>query len=360
MIFPEFNKVELSFKKRRRDGQGAYWDRGHIVKMKEVKKFFGKKNVFISTARYKDLDEYTRQQKSQGNVYKWNGKGMVAGFDGEVYYDFLVIDIDYDDVKKTILFIEHLEINYEIPKEILRIYFSGKKGFHVLIPSTIFDLKPSDWLDKQVGNIVEELCANIIDFDKSLYDKLQAYRLRNTLHADSNLYKIPIDFQDLHKGLEYIKSQATHQVKDFVFPEYPKEPYLHLAQLADDVIGKKTYPIGNGDFQKPSQKRNSYPPMRKICIYDMLSGTTEHNSDGTPARMEMGIRLASHFKKEGYGKDFTTAIMHTWNQKNQPPLKDIEIENLVRTAYRSPYDYGCNDPVHKYYCDINCYLFHGS
>lgn len=348
MIYSDFNEVEISFKRNRRDDNGTWWDRAHVVSLGEVKKYYGKSDTFISSARFKDLRKHVDENNNK-----------VAGFDGELYYDFLIIDIDKINIKQVILFLEHLNINYDIPKEVLRIYFSGSKGFHILIPSVIFDLRPSYTLNNQVKQIVEELCSNVIEFDATLYDKLQAYRLRYTLHTKSKLYKTPIDISDLSKGIEYIKTLANRRALDFVYPEYPEDPIPHLVEMAENFNGGRKSKR-NGDFSEPPEFQvDSYPPFRKICIYRMLKGTTEHSEDGSPGRMEMGIRLASHFKKEKFGRQYTEAIMDTWNSQNVPPLSQSEIQNLIRTAYNSPYDYGCHDPVHKYYCNTDCYLFSG-
>ena len=146
----------------------------------------------------------------------------------------------------------------------------------------------------------------------------------------------------------------------FNYPEYPTEFMIHLAQMAVD-IEKNGGPKRNGDFLEPreNQVNTDFPPMRKRCIYEMLEGTMEHSEDGSPGRMETGIRLAVHFKKEKYGREYTRAIMDVWNSFNRPPLSEARIAELVSTAYKSNYDYGCKDPVHKYYCDTNCFLFTG-
>ena len=350
MIYNDFNEVEISFKKDRRGkDNGTWWDRAHIVSLNQVSKYYGKKDTFISSARFKDLKKYVNSNNNK-----------VAGFDGELYYDFLIIDIDKINIKQVLLFLEHLDINYDIPKDILRIYFSGSKGFHILIPSTIFDLKPSATLNLQVRKIVEELCSNVIEFDGTLYDKLQAYRLRCTLHSSSNLYKTPINYSDLSRGAEYIKTLAKRKAIDFVYPEYPVTPIPHLAEMVSN-FGEKRTPIGNGGFLEPTEfQGDDYQPFRKLCIYKMLQGTTEHEDDGSPGRSETGIRLAVHFKKEKFGREYTEAIMNTWNSLNKPPLSEANIQEMIRNAYKSSrYDYGCKDPVHKFYCDMDCFLFKG-
>jgi len=358
MIYPDFNEVEISFQKPRRDGDGTWWDRGYIIPPKKVQKCYGKTDVFISAARFKNLKKHTDENKKDGQIYPHSGLGTVAGFDGELYYDFIIIDIDKIHLKQFALFLDHLNINYDIPKDILRLYFSGSKGFHVLIPSTVFDLRPSYTLNVQVRKIVEELCSNVIEFDGSLYDKLQAYRLRYTVHSKHDLYKTPIDFSDIQKGIDYIKTLASRQAHDFVYPESPIDPLPHLAEMASSFNGKHS-PKGNDNYSKSTEFDDYNPPFRKLCIFPMLEGTTEHAEDGTPGRIEAGIRLATHFKKEKWGRQYTEAMMDTWNAQNKPPLSTKEIQGLIRVAYQSPYDYGCHDPVHKRYCNTDCYLFSG-
>jgi len=204
MIYSDFNEVEISIKRPRRDGKGTWWDRGYIIPPKRIPECYWKTDVFVSAARFKSLKKHTNENKKNGDIYSHSGLGQVAGFDGELYYDFVVIDIDKIHLKQFMLFLNHLNINYDIPIDILRLYFSGSKGFHVLIPSTVFGLKPSYSLNVQVRKIVEELCSNVIEFDGSLYDKLQAYRLRNSIHSKFSLYTTTINISDLSKVLQKI------------------------------------------------------------------------------------------------------------------------------------------------------------
>jgi len=361
MKYSDYNEVEISFRRKRRNGNPDsdlyYWDRGYIESLSDVKQYLGKTNVFISSARFKSLGMHQNKNKNAGHTYQGGKLGVMAGFDGSLYYDFVIIDLDNTTTKQVLLFLNHLDINYDIPKDILRMYFSGSKGFHILIPSTIFGLKPSLTLNVQVREIVKELCANVITFDSTLYDKLQAYRLRNTLHSSSGLYKIPIGLRDLVAGMDHIRKTAQRNVQKYDYPEYPTDANPDLEELANSFIPNDR-PTTKGKNSEPQE--NTYPPFRKLCIYKMLEGVTKSDDDGSPGRVETGIRLAVHFKKENFGRQYTEVIMDTWNSNNLPPLKEAIVRELVRSAYNAQYDYGCNDPIHKYYCKTNCFLYRGS
>lgn len=66
-----------------------------------------------------------------------------GSYDGPSYTDFLPFDFDGDDLstvlKRVQEFLKMLQITYEIEGlHGIRCYFSGKKGFHILLSSHLF------------------------------------------------------------------------------------------------------------------------------------------------------------------------------------------------------------------------------
>jgi len=68
-------------------------------------------------------------------------------------------------------------------------YFSGNKGFHVLIKQ---ELEPSIELPEIVKKYCFALGKNFSTFDRSIYDKTRILRIPNSKHRKSGLYKIPL------------------------------------------------------------------------------------------------------------------------------------------------------------------------
>lgn len=345
MLHSDYRYLEIAYIYGFKDGR-TLWSRNKIVTGKEVENYYGMTDYFVSAARY-DYGVVEYMETSE--------KNKIRGFDGNVWYDFIIIDIDETDPRKVGIFMEHLEINYGIQIDYCRIYFSGSKGYHVLIPTPIFGLEPSEILNSIIKELVKKTSDNILTYDLSLYDKLQVYRLPHTQHSSTGAYKVPLYYEELSKGRDYIRRISEKQRLEFDYPEYPTDVVPELAELVIKKVKhqkKKNFVIGDGITYDEIE---GIPPFRKLCILHMLKGVAE--SAPTGGRDETAIRLASHFKKEKYGFEVVLGLLHGWNSLNNPPMTDEEIRAKVISVFQGKSDFGCKDPIMLGKCDPNCHLF---
>ena len=63
---------------------------------------------------------------------------------------------------------------------------------------------------------------------------------------------------------------------------------------------------------------------------------TEYLTEGVPEgqRNDAGIRLAGYFRKKGIAEDMTIAIMQQFRERCSPPMKESELLNIVKSAWR--------------------------
>jgi hypothetical protein len=341
MLYKDFKYFEIAYIYGFNQDGRALFSRNKMVTGKEVKEYYGKTDYFISAARY-DHSVIEHMENSE--------KGKIRGFDGSIWYDFIIIDVDEIDPRKVGIFMEHLEINYGIQIDYCRIYFSGSKGFHILIPTPIFGLKPGDELHAIVKSLVHKISDNILIYDNSLYDKIQVYRLPHTKHSSTGAYKVPLYYGELSKGIDCIRGMSERIRLEFDYPEYPTDAVPELTELIAKNGKKKNHYL----IDKTEIKYNGIedvPPFRKLCILSMLKGVKEGSRD------ETAIRLAVHFKKERYGFEIVLGILHGWNSNNNPPMTDNEIRAKVISVFQGNFDYGCNDHVMLANCNPNCHLF---
>jgi len=348
MLYPEYDQIEICL--------GSVKARGKIISPSKVSTYYGTKETYMSAGRYKSMKDHMSKND-----------GKVRGFDGEVWYDFIIIDIDELSAKSVLLFIQHLEINYKIPINNLRIYFSGSKGFHVLIPTILFGLEPGKKLNKTIEKIVGILAKNIIKYDTSLYDKNQVYRLHHTMHQKTDLFKIPLIHTELRMGIDYIKKLAITSRQN-AFDRYPYlvdsvDVLVELSNKIQGVEGKTTpsppadIMKKHGDVNLETEHMSCIPDRSKLCIYSLLNGVSKGTADGHPGRDESAIRVANHYKRAGLPFEVVQGLMYGWNRLNNPPMLDTEISNKVLSVFRSEFEYGCNDSVLNTHCHPDCYLF---
>ena len=96
----------------------------------------------------------------------------------------------------------------------VQIYFSGSKGFHILVEPEVFGIEPRQNLNEQYKTIASELNKQTIykTIDVRIYDRRRLFRFPNSINAKTGLYKVPIRQKDL-RGITIEKIQ-----------EYASEP----------------------------------------------------------------------------------------------------------------------------------------
>jgi len=88
------------------------------------------------------------------------------------------------------------------------------------------------------------------------------------------------------------------------------------------------------------------------CIRALFNGVKE----GT--RNEAAIRLASYLLNfKGLKLENVWRILKTWNKRNTPSLPEKELRNILRSASKGGYIYGCNDELLNQYCKKQCCPF---
>ena len=327
MRYKDFNQIEISH----------IYDNGarirnKIININDVNKYIGMKEIHISVGRFKNLTEYMKIN------------GSISGIDSykiDIFYDYVIIDYDSFDVEKLKKFIISFCKYFDVDIKYIKLFFSGNKGFHVYIPSSLMIVEPSDILNLIVGKFVSLITENIIDVDMNIYRKNSMIRLPNTLNTKSNLYKIPIYFDELD-DIDNIRQMARNT--RIIKTEYPNFSNQKLMDYFNNIkISKKSVSYNNNNSSNA-----------KKCIVKMLGGGCKDERGG---RKNIAFRLAVHFANEGIPSDLTEVLMLEWNNKNIPPLSPNIIRSVIKSAYNNKYDFGCNDPIKTMNCDKSCFLY---
>jgi KaiC/GvpD/RAD55 family RecA-like ATPase len=292
--------------------------------------------------------------------------GSVSGFKGKHFAYFFPIDIDtpsgdLEDAKdKTIQFLAYLE-TLGIEGKDIYIYFSGSKGFHIMLPHALFGYFPSDKLCREFKKIATVLASRsevgLMDADKTgidlIYDQTRLFRLPNTKHGKSGLYKIQLTLDEVKlltidqikkmaeapRDLLYMPSvSASHPLLRDVY----MKAQLNNAVQSANIIPAHNLSHGNDEYEIKNGK---------VCISRLLKGV------GSGQRDEVAVRLADHFRKQGLPRELTTSMLLAWNQKNDPPMSNRDIEIKVDSAWSNEMDYGCNDHILAAQCSSTCFLY---
>ena len=91
-----------------------------------------------------------------------------------------------------------------------QLFFSGSKGFHITIDHRCFGqtLAENNHLINRIMIELMEEERGKMHYDPSLYSSRRQFRLVNTRHAKSGLFKVHLDMNNLGKGLSHILKLA--------------------------------------------------------------------------------------------------------------------------------------------------------
>jgi hypothetical protein len=99
-------------------------------------------------------------------------------------------------------------------------------------------------------------------------------------------------------------------------------------------------------FEQKAEEKEAYKGEYPPCVLGVLKGVEEG------IRNESAIRLASfllNFCK--VEPPIALTSLRNWNAKNKPPLEDRELEIVLQSTLRGGYNYGCDDPILKTFCN---------
>lgn len=316
------------------------------------------RNIFIKPSEIKSAKERFNHKDCFISVYMYNDKDIKeSDIYGPLYLDLdtdLKNEEDFKKIKTDLnIAVNTLNIIYKIDKKFIRIYFSGNKGFHIVIHPKVFGIKPCKRLNEYYKYIAEDINSYTVhkSVDLKIYDKRRLIRLADTMNSKTGLYKVPLTLEFVNKSnFEELKEYAS-EIKDLEFKEI--ETYSNTKKEYQDVIEK----VHNGnERRKPRKIRiNKSKKLPDVpCIRSIMENGV---NDG--CRNNTSVALASCLLQNGFDMNECESIMIEWDEaKNNPPMGEVEVMTTINSAYKFLLDdkiFGCGSLKSLDLCDAkNC------
>ena len=210
-----------------------------------------------------------------------------AGIKGKVWSQVLPLDLDSSDITKA-----HDQLGKFIswwtgpaegdPRD-LRYYFSGNKGFHVMIPAACFGgFHPNENLPEFMRSTVEHIIrdAGLDDavIDTKIYERNRIFRWPNSVNEKAGYKKSPIHYDKIPTWTkeDAIKS-GSQDVFTVEFRSYtdvsvcPGAEHLFQTEqrerIRPDRKGEDSFRSAGWDFSKPIQEGQRNDAMFKLsCV----------------------------------------------------------------------------------------------
>lgn len=312
---------------------GSVTNRGRIIPVEDLAKIL-KENQNIELYR----SYYTFDKEILEHFQKYKS---VRTFKGMLYLEKIIFDIDKGSNTDTFTlqrvreFYNRLKDDFEVGKDHIRIYFSGR-GYHIVIPN-IFNFKPSPVMHYHVKETLEKYFPEA----DSIYDNTRIIRVVNSKNLKSGLYKVPLTPDELFsldaEGI--MKLALKPRTINGYYKQFEATALPDLNNLVEyDKIELKT------SEGKPAQETNYV-----TCVQNMI---TEGPSEGT--RHHKLLRISDAWRKTGIPRQVAFTALKEWANNMEPH----EVQHVVENVYDSPtINYGCNDRLRIKYCDSKCIFY---
>lgn len=267
--------------------------------------------------------------------------------EGTRYYSPLYFDIDgdistdkgFEELRMAVLSLASaLNMELRVKQNEMKFYFSGSKGFHILIPPTVLGIKPHTKLNMLYKVFVLHMQQRVLNgklIDTRIYDNKRLIRMPNTINAKTGKYKIPVSYNDIQTLTreELLAKASTPQPEVPTSGELNQEAAARLQESLRKLVERSRH---------KSAKQYSLPTeMQKlpICMKEILN--TPVSKGGRNNTLAM---IASVLVQNGYVGDTALSILHAWNSNNDEPLPGREVDITYASAEKGAREgkrYGC-------------------
>jgi hypothetical protein len=207
--------------------------------------------------------------------------GSTKEFAGECWAPFIWWDVDRADVAVALTDTRRLAVTiderYRLNDGDLLAFYSGSKGFHIGLPTSLWQPEPSISFHKIARRFAERLAELArVAIDTGVYDKVRLFRAPNSRHPKSGLHKRQLPFDVLLQlSLDGIQSLAAEPAA-FDLPEPPATN----DQAAADWLDAEGHIAAQGEANAARRvERNGSPKLNRLTLDVIRDGSTLATGD---------------------------------------------------------------------------------
>jgi hypothetical protein len=305
------------------------------------------------------------QSSTQGlfsSIYMYSTDDpYIGGVISDFYMDFDCQENPDKARKEAVAVVKKLIRDYDISEDNIRIAFSGMKGASVTVDYQVFGAESSANLPLIWKSIVTELIkkSKLKTADTHVYERRRLWRLLNSRHQKSGLYKIPLTLAELEtRSIDKIKQMA----------DKPRELF----------IKGEARPVPKAEklFEKHRNKVEKWLEERKKSFEKTELRTFTDDPPCVKHRLEIGAKagsrnfflfqLAVYYAHKGLSEPEILKIGYEFanhcEQEPEPFPRSGEVESIVSSAIKGVqdgrYSVGCSSEALVDLCDReNCPFF---
>ena len=277
-------------------------------------------------------------------IYSYESENINScNFIAPLYLDFDIDDLErnYDKLIRDLrIIVYRLKSELHLDNNDIQIFFSGAKGFHILVDHRIFGFQPSRTLNKDLKTIALYYKASTFTkcIDTAIYDYRRLFRVPNTVNSKTGLYKVPISFSKLvnmkyTELLEYASKPRTMIMRPVKFNQKAHDAFYALIER---LAEQERRTVNTAMAREYVNSKKLLP-----CVEYLLQNGAEPGQ-----RNNSTVALASALFQIGTDKDEVIEILTEWNNsKNDEPIPMRELLATINSAYNNVGNkmyYGCS------------------
>ncbi len=347
--------------------------RNHIVSISEVPDLV---QSFGGYGCYATYFCYSDEILTYISTHAGESKPSIAGYQGKVWASYFPLDLDHPDLETALaavrFFLDLFLNQWEIDPEGVQIYFSGSKGFHVMLDSRLFGrMVPSKSLPfifaamrRHLAQALPEFCRETVDL--GIKDRVRLLRLPNTIHEKSGLYKVLLTSDEL-RTFDPERIRVLAKVPRNLSLTDPTG-LISTKEIHENPQAAKLFKKIRRQVRQLTRKPFEYhfkkPQDLSRLVFPCAGAQKIWESHVEPGyRNNCAIRLTSELRLLGLTEVEAREKLIEWNEKNAIELPDHELESVIRSAYHHgfPYRYSCRDEILRHFCPLagfeNCQAY---
>jgi hypothetical protein len=281
-----------------------------------------------------DIEEYSSVYAYSSAMYDHvESTGGIKGYKGEVATPFLHWDIDVD-ISESVTFDDAVRLASESTKTLcmrlieqygalpsnIKVFFSGKKGYHVYYYSpNIMGYGFSEKIPFIVKNVCGKISDGIKHIDGSVYNHTRIFRTPNSTHPDTGLHKVDVSDIILNQDIPVILLRAEDQFKsswDTIDYDNDSDLILNLLILVES------------EYEAKRSNTGTVESSELIKLFQ--SGV----QDGE--RNEMLTRIAGVLHNKGHDFEWMSSMVGMINQQSKNPLEQSEVDVITNSIHSYP------------------------
>lgn len=339
----EYQYVDFQFN----HGKPSKWKRVAISDLAEEVQKAGNLNCFATIQRFSN--------KIQPEVAK----------SGEEHIAPLYFDLDYADdpsvaQKEAIKIVNFFYEDLDIPLPAIRIFFSGSKGFHLLISHKVFGVEPkltttsvykyvANYLKFKLANKTKENSTPLVSID-NVYSMRRMLRVNNSVHGGTKLYKIELSYNELcDLSLNEIKSMAVGPRLQPVYTDKEVKKATKLNQTAAEFYDRLRKEYEELQLIEDAKRESTFSFVKgemPICVQDIYEGGWKKDGD----RNNATIQLTCFYIEAGYTRQEAEDLLIKWVRKHSTASSEYQLDirisstkNVISSIYhaKKEYSFGC-------------------